>query len=504
MPTGATTGQIMGYNPDGSPIFSTNTTSSTSPYSGYEDLVKALAGQTYSTSVPTPVNPYEGDIASQIATLQSQIGSLPSTTQPVIPDITTDYGRGKLDSVMTQALAGQRNQLDDYVRRASLTGVQRGGYNVQGAPNYAAGLQREAINALASGYENRFNDALAYLNNLAQLQQSQYTSAQDILAKKQGLQQSAIGLGQSGLKNAQDYSLGLGNLADKGTERSWQGGQNDLNRALQLAMQQGTFGENALQRNWQSGENTAQRGWQTGENTSQRSWQGGQNALDRIQQLEVAKLNAKTQEELMRLQFEQQKLLDQLRAQLEAANGGGGGGGSSGGGGTSGGGGGSGSYGSGTPSTGTGSKGTGSGSPSGSGSGSGTGSGGGSGTGTGTGSGLGTSVPQNTSGQAIGSVVKMDYGSGDDKTSVYYRVGPNDTYFNASVAEYEAQKNKDLLDAFSNFDPYAPNNPDYWGVGGNQWSPTPSDWGDAWTRYDSIGTTDPNAYEWDATKSTWG
>ena len=288
--------------------------------------------------------------SSDLATLMSGGGAMSSGAGSPY----TDYGgtnawtdpnspefKSRMDTLTNTMLSGQRNQVEDYVRRAALSGVQRGGYNVAGAPNYAGGLQREAINALAGGYDTRYTNALNYLMNAGTLnekgiersftaeQNSKQQAATAALQKAGFDQQTAeriAGEAFTGGENtkARDLQVTLQKAgfdqqtaerlagevftaAENKAQQGWQSGENALGRALttserlgaqaftagENATQRGwqsgenatgrafTAGENATQRGWQSGENTAQRGWQSGENTNQRDWTSGENVLNR-------------------------------------------------------------------------------------------------------------------------------------------------------------------------------------------------------------------------------
>jgi hypothetical protein len=63
---------------------------------------------------------------------------------------------------MGNVLGGQRNQLDDYVRRTAGAGIKRGGMNVTGGPSLDSALHQNAMKTLASGYSDRFREAVDY------------------------------------------------------------------------------------------------------------------------------------------------------------------------------------------------------------------------------------------------------------------------------------------------------------------------------------------------------
>jgi hypothetical protein len=63
---------------------------------------------------------------------------------------------------MANVLGGQRKTLDDYVRRGAAAGIKRGGMNVAGGPAFDSTLHQNAMKTLASGYSDRFQDAMNY------------------------------------------------------------------------------------------------------------------------------------------------------------------------------------------------------------------------------------------------------------------------------------------------------------------------------------------------------
>jgi hypothetical protein len=282
----------------------------------------------------------------------AQQAQLKLIQQPSALDVTKPEVAQKLNAVMSQLLAGQKNQLDDYVRRAALTGVQRGGFNVRGVPNYAGGLQREAINALAAGYENRYKTALDYLKAMNDSELAMWSKAQEALASQMGLTTQGLGLQQKETQNLRE-------LADAEKQREWQSGENTQQRELQKYLQ-------SNQQNWQSQENLAERNWKSGESsldrqlqqwlqTNRQTWQSGENAQQRALEEQVNKLKLQAEKEIAQGNWQNALQLEQLRAQtqkelqnesqkwqadMEAKYGGGGGGGGGGGRGGGGGGGG--------------------------------------------------------------------------------------------------------------------------------------------------------------------
>ncbi len=106
---------------------------------------------------------------------------------------------------MSNVLGGQRNTLDDYVRRAAGASIKRGGKTTAGGPPLDSALYQQAIESLAKGYGDRFRDAMNYnryvkgtessqvsdnmrnLQNLLSLQQRYLSSATDWKQKQTSL-----------------------------------------------------------------------------------------------------------------------------------------------------------------------------------------------------------------------------------------------------------------------------------------------------------------------------
>jgi hypothetical protein len=91
----------------------------------------------------------------------------------------------EVQSYMEHLLGGQRNTLADYVRQAAAAGIQRGGMNVRGGPALDSSLHHMAMQNLASGYTDRFQEAMNYNKYLKDVLYSQYSdrmrSLQDLL-----------------------------------------------------------------------------------------------------------------------------------------------------------------------------------------------------------------------------------------------------------------------------------------------------------------------------------
>ena len=212
--------------------------------------------------------------------------------RPDVADITQGPYQQKFQTVMGDLGAGQRNATDEYVKRAALTGVQRGGYSPNMGVNPQASLQQDAIKNLASGYGQNYSTALNYMQQLAAAQQAQYGQAQGQLSNLWGLQSTGLGQGLQDIQGQRGYDVNLRQLQDAATQRGWQGGQNTQAQQAQAALaaqQQAWQGaQNTQQQGWQGGQNTqaqeaellrqqGQEAWQGGQNTQQQGWQGGQN-----------------------------------------------------------------------------------------------------------------------------------------------------------------------------------------------------------------------------------
>lgn len=259
--------------------------------------------------------------------------------RPEVADITQGPYKQKMATVMGEFGAGQRNATDEYVKRAGLAGVQRGGFAPASNVNPQASLQQDAIKNLASGYGQNYGNALNYMQQLAAAQQAQYGQAQGQLANLWGLQSTGLGQGLQDIQGQRGYDVNLRQLQDAATQRGWQGGQNTLQRqstegmqakdiAAQMERLQANLGNSAAEREaqmarqlsqqgWQTGENTSQRGWQTGErqgtqewqggqNTQQQTWQGGQNAAQRNLQQQLQQQQNAWNQQQQRNQWEQQ------------------------------------------------------------------------------------------------------------------------------------------------------------------------------------------------------
>jgi len=221
--------------------------------------------------------------------LQNQIGGY-SQNAPQAPNVTQpgpwqDTHR----AVMGDMLSGQRNQMDEYVKRAGATGVQRGGFTNPNQPQ----LQYEAIKNLAGGYGDRYNSALAYTQGLADYDQRNYqTQAQTYSNLVNAANQYQSGTEQRELEAYLQQKAGESAMAQLLQQQQWQGGQSELERQQQTAMQQAQAQAAAdLARQQQT--------WQTRERTGTQQYQSIQDALQRqlawnslVEQLKTQKYGA--------------------------------------------------------------------------------------------------------------------------------------------------------------------------------------------------------------------
>jgi hypothetical protein len=148
----------------------------------------------------TPTQSISGLVSRMIGSMssqQSQGGSSLNTAASVHDAEVGDY--------MDQVLGGQRNQLDEYVRRAAGAGIKRGGMNVVGGPALESSLHHQAMGTLAGGYADRLKDALSYDKNLKTALYNQYTNnIRDL--------ENMLGIQQRYLSSQADWTDRLGNL----------------------------------------------------------------------------------------------------------------------------------------------------------------------------------------------------------------------------------------------------------------------------------------------------
>jgi hypothetical protein len=151
------------------------------------------------------------NIGNQASTLMSNVvANNPWSTSGSgwgqYPDVRNPQTQSHLNSFMGQVMSGQRNQMDEYVRRAANAGVTRGGQNVQGGPSYASAANQQAMSNLASGYEGRFNQAMEYLANQYQAQNKAWTDAAQIGTQLYGVQQQGLNTMAGDISSARNYA----------------------------------------------------------------------------------------------------------------------------------------------------------------------------------------------------------------------------------------------------------------------------------------------------------
>ncbi|AFM25970.1 hypothetical protein [Desulfomonile tiedjei] len=104
---------------------------------------------------------------------------------------------------MSHVLGGQRALMDEYVQRASREGRSRAGMNVMGGPDLASSLHHDAMKSLASGYSDRFREAIDYNRTTkSTLYQQRRDRAKDL--------QNLFGIQLSYLSNRQDRQDRMG------------------------------------------------------------------------------------------------------------------------------------------------------------------------------------------------------------------------------------------------------------------------------------------------------
>ena len=134
----------------------------TSPYTGAAQKIGRMADKVYGNYRAGRSGRSLGSAGSHVA-------------RPGDPEV-RDY--------MENALGGERNALDDYVRRSAGVGIKRGGMNVVGGPGLDSSLHQQAMKSLASGYSDRFSRAMDYNKYV---KSTQYAQSAEALKNLQGL-----------------------------------------------------------------------------------------------------------------------------------------------------------------------------------------------------------------------------------------------------------------------------------------------------------------------------
>ncbi|MBI5569307.1 MAG: hypothetical protein HY914_05115 [Desulfomonile tiedjei] len=142
-------------------------------------------------------------------------------------------GDREVGDYMENALAGQRNTLDDYVRRAAGAGIRRGGMNVVGGPGLDSSLHQQAMKSLASGYSDRFSRAMDYNKYVKSTQFAQSAEALRNLQNLLDLQHRYVS-GQADWQNR----LGDQMHEDWRGDVTWQRGNPERELAQEKQLQQ--------------------------------------------------------------------------------------------------------------------------------------------------------------------------------------------------------------------------------------------------------------------------
>ena len=145
------------------------------PYQEYLNKIKGLT-----SSILDPIKQYFGSGGTGGA--ESIFGT--HIASPDDPEV---------QNYMEHILGGQRNTLDDYVKRAAAAGVNRRGLNVRGGPAQESALHAGAMRDLAGGYEDRFQRAMDYNKYRTGELNSSASEAFNNALRLLGIEQSAIG-----------------------------------------------------------------------------------------------------------------------------------------------------------------------------------------------------------------------------------------------------------------------------------------------------------------------
>jgi len=190
------------------------------PYQEYLNKIKGLT-----SSILDPIKQYFGSGGTGGA--ESIFGT--HIASPDDPEV---------QNYMEHILGGQRNTLDDYVKRAAAAGVNRRGLNVRGGPAQESALHAGAMRDLAGGYEDRFQRAMDYNKYRTGELNSSASEAFNNALRLLGIEQSAIGDSagwQSGMGDRMrgDYQSDIGYMRDAPARR-----QAEMDAARQRYYQQ--------------------------------------------------------------------------------------------------------------------------------------------------------------------------------------------------------------------------------------------------------------------------
>lgn len=149
-------------------------------------------------------NPFTSDlntVKQDVDLVRTRIASMDSGgSGQFLPRV----GDQEVKDYLANALSGQRNTLDDYVRRAAGASIKRGGMNVLGGPDLDSTLHHDAMKTLAAGYGQRLGEAMNYNKYLKSVQYGQYADSVRNL-------QNLLGLQQNYLSNQAGWQERLGN-----------------------------------------------------------------------------------------------------------------------------------------------------------------------------------------------------------------------------------------------------------------------------------------------------
>jgi hypothetical protein len=161
-------------------------------------------------------------------------------------------GDREVKDYMSNVLGGQRNQLDDYVRRTAAAGVKRGGMNVTGGPVFDSALHQSAMKTLAAGYSDRFREAMDYNKYV---KGTGYKVARD----NAGDLQNFLNIQQRYVQGAADWQNRVGDAmrADWHGDVDWN--RSEPNRQMQLEQNRLAMEDIRKQSDMQSWRNKVER-----------------------------------------------------------------------------------------------------------------------------------------------------------------------------------------------------------------------------------------------------
>jgi hypothetical protein len=186
------------------------------PFPNYAGSSRATyAG--YSASKSNPFVEPTRQITELVARL-SALGQRPTSGQSIGASASSsDWGTHvahpgdpEVRDYMSNVLGGQRNTLDDYVRRAAGASIRRGGINTAGSSPVDSTLYKQAIENLAKGYGDRFRDAMNYNKYVKGAEASQFSENMKNL-------QNLLGLQQRYLSSAADWQQKTGSSQQRPT-----------------------------------------------------------------------------------------------------------------------------------------------------------------------------------------------------------------------------------------------------------------------------------------------